>query len=166
MREKWGGLAYVKSFTHIFMLQGFLLLFIAYPLILVNVLPKAGFNILDAVGIAIWATGFFFEVAGDYQLSRFIKYEKKSKSDIMTKGLWRYSRHPNYFGEALLWWGIFLIVLSTPYGWAAIFSPIIIDYLLLKVSGVPLLEKRYKDNEKYQRYAQKTNKFVPWFPRG
>lgn len=78
----------------------------------------------------------------------------------MTEGLWRYSRHPNYFGEALLWWGIFLIVLSTPYGWAAVFSPIVIDYLLLKVSGVPLLEKRYRNNQKYQQYAQKTNKFT------
>lgn len=147
------------------MLQGFLLLLIAYPLILVNVYPKVGFNIVDIMGLAIWLVGFFFEVVGDYQLSQFIKHEKKSKGDIMRKGLWRYSRHPNYFGEALLWWGIFLIVLSTRYGWAAVFSPIIIDYLLLKVSGVPLLEKRYKDNQKYQQYAQKTNKFIPWFPR-
>lgn len=165
MRKNWGRLAPLKSFTHIFMLQGFLLLLIAYPLLLINIFPKGGFNILDIIGITIWGVGFFFEVIGDYQLSRFIKYEKKSHGDIMTKGLWRYTRHPNYFGEALLWWGIFLVVLSTPYGWVAIFSPIVIDYLLLRVSGVPLLEKRYQDNEKYQSYAQRTNKLIPWFPK-
>ncbi|MBN2828888.1 MAG: DUF1295 domain-containing protein, partial [Candidatus Cloacimonetes bacterium] len=81
------------------------------------------------------------------------------------KGLWRYTRHPNYFGESLMWWGIFVITLNTPNGWLAVFSPIIITTLLLKVSGVPLLEKKYKENPEYREYIRKTGSFIPRLPR-
>ena len=84
---------------------------------------------------------------------------------MMTKGLWRFSRHPNYFGEAVLWWGVFLLLLSIPHGWMAVGGPLVLTFLLLKVSGVPLLEKRYADNPAYQEYSRKTSVFVPWFPK-
>lgn len=165
MKEGWGNRAWWKSFTNVFMLQGILMLSIAYPLLIVNVFSPQGLIYLDYLGICVWAVGFAFETVGDYQLWRFIKYEKEHSGQIMTKGLWKYTRHPNYFGEALLWWGIFLMVLPVRYGFLAVFSPLIIDYLVLRVSGVPLLEERYKDNEQFQQYAKRTNKVIPWIPR-
>ena len=83
----------------------------------------------------------------------------------MKRGLWKFTRHPNYFGEATMWWGIFIITLSSKSGIAGIISPIIITLLLLYVSGVPMLEKHYKDNKEFQAYAEITSKFVPWFPK-
>lgn len=164
MKQNWGESAWWKSFTNVFLLQAGLLLSIAYPLLLVHAHPQTGLKITDYVGIGIWVIGFFFEVVGDYQLDRFIREEKEYSGQVMTKGLWKYTRHPNYFGEALLWWGVFLMAVSVPYGWLGFFSPLVIDYLLLKVSGVPLVEERYAGNEEFQAYAERTNKIIPWFP--
>ena len=165
MRENWEGRAYLISYVRIFLLQGLLMLLISYPLLLINFFPKEGTELLDYLGIFIWLVGFGFEVIGDYQLSKFIKNRKNEDNRIMTDGLWRYTRHPNYFGEALLWWGIYLLAVSVPYGWVGIISPLAIGYLLLFVSGVPPLEKRYEGDEDYQEYAKETNKFFPWFPQ-
>lgn len=165
MRKRWGKFAPLKSFTHVFMFQGLMLLAVAYPIILVNIYPMKGITILDGIGVVIWMTGFAFETIADYQLQKFIKFEKTKENPIMNRGLWKYSRHPNYFGEALGWWGIFFIVLSIPNGWLAIFSPLLMTFLLFKVSGVPLLEKKYKQNPIYQHYAKKTSVFIPWFPK-
>ncbi|MFB6291098.1 MAG: DUF1295 domain-containing protein [Candidatus Bipolaricaulia bacterium] len=165
MRENWGNRAYLISYIRIFLLQGFLMLVISYPLLLINFLPKEGLGALDYLGISVWLLGFGFEVIGDYQLSDFIQHRKSEDNRIMTEGLWKYTRHPNYFGEALLWWGVYFLAASGPYGWTGVLSPIAIGYLLLFVSGVPPLEKRYEDDEDYQEYAKRTNKFFPWFPR-
>lgn len=83
----------------------------------------------------------------------------------MKAGLWKYTRHPNYFGEAVMWWGIFVIALSTKNGWLAALSPLLITVLLRCVSGVPLLEKKYRGNDEFAEYARRTNAFVPWFPK-
>ncbi|MFW6006232.1 MAG: DUF1295 domain-containing protein, partial [Candidatus Bipolaricaulota bacterium] len=163
MRENWEGRAYLISYVRIFLLQGLLMLVVSYPLIMINFLPKEGLELLDFLGILVWLLGFGFEVIGDYQLADFIENRKSDDNRIMTEGLWNYTRHPNYFGEALLWWGIYLLAVSVPYGWAGVLSPIAIGYLLLFVSGVPPLEKRYADDEDYQEYAKRTNKFFPWF---
>jgi len=165
MRKRWGKRASLKSFTHVFMFQGLLLLAIAYPIIMVNIYSKSGFRIFYLIGISIWIVGFIFEVVADSQLHNFISKEKTPDNPIMTSGLWKYSRHPNYFGETLVWWGIFFIILSIPNGWLAVFSPVIITFFLLKVSGVPLLEKKYQNNPVYQDYARRTNVFLPWFPK-
>ncbi|HDP99981.1 MAG TPA: DUF1295 domain-containing protein, partial [bacterium] len=165
MRERWGSKAGIKSYTHVFLLQGFLLLLIAYPVIIVNQHHQYEITPFDLLGITLWIVGFLFEVIGDWQLKRFIKYKKCESNQILKTGIWRYTRHANYFGESLVWWGIFFIVLSVPNGWWAIFSPVLITFLLLKVSGVPLLEKKYQDNKEFQYYAKKTNKFIPWFPK-
>ncbi len=163
MRRRWGNRASLKSFTHVFMFQGSILLMIAYPIIMVNANPTPGVTLFDLLGILLWTFGFLFETIADAQLQRFIRTAKTPANPIMTRGLWKYSRHPNYFGEAVVWWGIFFIVLSISKGWLAIFSPMIITFLLLKVSGIPLLEKKYRDNPAYQEYASRTSIFIPWF---
>ena len=120
---------------------------------------------LDFLGILIWITGFSIETAADRQLSRFIA-DPANKGKIMNKKLWRYSRHPNYFGETLVWWGIFLIVLATPWGIWTIISPIVITYTLLRLTGVTLMEQtEFSENPEYQAYIRKTSAFIPWPPK-
>jgi steroid 5-alpha reductase family enzyme len=164
MRRRWGNKASLKSFTHVFMFQGLVLLLIGYPIIMVNAYARPNFAIPDLIGIVIWVVGFAFEFVADIQLQNFIRKEKTLANSVMTEGLWKYSRHPNYFDESLVWWGIFFIVLSIPNGWLAIFSPVMITFFLLKVSGIPLLEKKYQSNPAYQEYARRTSMFIPWFP--
>lgn len=163
-RKEWEGRVIRKSFINIFMVQGFIMLIIAYPIILVNCFAQDKLSYLDFAGAMVWLTGFLIETAGDAQLYMF-KQDPANKGKIMTTGLWRYTRHPNYFGEVVIWWGIFLIAWSSPYGLTAIISPLVMTFLLLKVSGVPMLEKKYKDNQEFMEYARKTSIFIPWFPR-
>ena len=163
-RRDWGKWFIPRSFVQIFMLQGMLLLIIAYPVILVNHSARTGLTWLDAAGAFIWIIGFLFEAVGDYQLARY-KADPENKGQIMQSGLWKYTRHPNYFGESVMWWGVFLVALNADYGWTAIISPMVITILLLKVSGVSLLEKHYSDNPEYRDYARRTHAFIPWFPR-
>jgi steroid 5-alpha reductase family enzyme len=163
-RKDWGKRFYIRSFFQIYILQGFFLLIIAYPVILINLSEEAGIGLFDIVGLGIWLLGFFFEAVGDYQLSKF-KKKAENKGKIITHGLWKYTRHPNYFGETVIWWGIFLIALSVEKGWAAIVSPLLITFLLLKVSGITMLEKKYAGNKEFERYAKRTSPFFPWLPK-
>ena len=115
------------------------------------------------LGVAVWVLGYFFEVVGDYQLDRFLK--NKNPGDIMQTGLWRYTRHPNYFGEVTMWWGIFLAVTTLPLAFVALISPLTITHLILKVSGIPMLEKAFDDNPKFQAYKRRTSAFFPLPPK-
>jgi len=163
-RREWGRWLVPRAFLQVFMLQGLLMLVIGYPIILVNANPQPGLNILDYLGLAVWIIGFYFESVSDKQMAEF-KKDPANKGHIIKTGLWKYSRHPNYFGEATMWWGIFLLSLSVSLGWSAIISPLTITLMLLYVSGVPMLEKKYKDNPEFQEYAKVTSKFFPWFPK-
>jgi steroid 5-alpha reductase family enzyme len=163
-RKQWGKNVRIIAFFRVFMMQGAIMLLLAYPIILVNVADSSGFDLFAALGLIVWLIGFLFQSIGDYQLEHF-KKRKKDKEEILKSGLWRYSRHPNYFGEAAMWWGIYLIVLGVPNGWTAFFSAAFINLLLLKVSGVPFLDKRYAENKEYQLYKQETNLFIPWPPK-
>lgn len=163
-RQDWGRWLVPRAFLQVFMLQGLLMLVIGYPIILINAYPQPGLGLLDYLGLIVWLIGFYFESVGDRQLADF-KKDPANKGHVIKSGLWRYTRHPNYFGEATMWWGIFLIALSVPSGWTAVISPLTITLLLLYVSGVPLLERKYKDNKEFQEYARVTNKFFPWFPK-
>jgi len=163
-RKDWGRWFIPRSFFQVFMLQGIFMLIISSSIVLVNRSPESGLTLLDALGGILWLIGFLFEAVGDYELKRF-KQKPESKGKIMTTGLWKYTRHPNYFGEAALWWGIWLIALSVDSGWAAIISPLTISFLLLKVSGVKMLEKKYAGNEEFAAYARRTSPFFPWFPK-
>jgi steroid 5-alpha reductase family enzyme len=163
-RKEWGRWFIPRSFLQVFMLQGIFMLLISLPVVVVNRSKERGLTILDALGAALWLVGFLFEAIGDQQLKTF-KQKPESRGRIMTTGLWKYTRHPNYFGEAALWWGVFLVALAVPSGWAAIISPLTISFLLLKVSGIPMLEKRYQGNVEFAAYARRTSPFFPWFPK-
>jgi len=163
-RREWGKWLFIRGFFQIFMLQGLFLLIISSPVIFINHSQQQGLQLLDYLGIIIWITGFLFESVGDYQLAQFIK-KPENKGKIMKYGLWKYTRHPNYFGEATMWWGIYVIALSLPNGFWFIISPLTITLLLLFVSGVPMLEKKFADNPKFQEYTRETSKFFPWFPK-
>jgi steroid 5-alpha reductase family enzyme len=163
-RRDWGKRFVLRSYFQIFLLQGVLLLVISYPVILVNKSGTAAMTAWDVAGTGIWLLGFFFETVGDWQLWRF-KKDPQNRGKIMTTGLWRLTRHPNYFGEATLWWGIFLIALSAWNGWMAVISPVLITFLLLRVSGVTMLEKKYAGNQAFSEYARKTSPFFPWIPK-
>ena len=113
----------------------------------------------------MWVFGFLFESVGDWQLARF-KADPANKGRVMDQGLWAYTRHPNYFGEFLIWWGFFLITLSTPNSWWTVISPLIISAVLLKMTGIPLTENTIvKTRPGYKEYIKRTSAFVPWFPR-
>jgi len=119
---------------------------------------------LDGLGVIVWLTGFLFESLGDWQLAQF-KTDPANKGRVMDRGLWAYTRHPNYFGEFLVWWGIFLITLSTPNSWWTILSPIAISAVLLKMTGIPLTEQELvKNRPGYSEYVKRTSAFVPWLP--
>lgn len=166
MRESWGTAALWKTYVRVFLTQGLLLLLIAAPVVFANQLHVAEviFTPWQLLGIIIWIVGFIFESVGDYQLKRFIN-NPDNRGKLMTKGLWRYTRHPNYFGEVVQWWGIFLLSVATLPAVIGIIGPITITILILKVSGIPMLERKMQQNPNFSAYAQRTNKFWPWPPR-
>lgn len=154
-----------RSFFKVFLLQGLLLWIIATPLIFTHSSSKNDpLFWLDYAAILLWAIGFFFESVGDWQLARF-KRNPANKGKVLQTGVWRYTRHPNYFGDAAQWWAYYLIALAAG-GWWTVFSPIIMTTLLMRVSGVTLLEKTLKDAKpEYKEYIERTSEFIPWFPR-
>ena len=115
------------------------------------------------IGLTIWLGGFFIESIADKQLSQFVR-DTNNKGHVLQSGLWKYSRHPNYFGEVTQWWGLFAVVALMPYGLLALVSPITITCLILFVSGVPLLEQKYAGRPEFESYKKRTSVFIPWFP--
>ncbi|HCR53772.1 MAG TPA: steroid 5-alpha reductase [Cytophagales bacterium] len=164
-REAWGKSFYWRSYLQVYLLQAFFLLIIISPLLLVAASPPLGWSIFTWVGFLMWSTGFFFQAVGDYQLSVFVK-NKKNKGDIMQSGLWKFTRHPNYFGEIVMWWGIFVIVLPLPGSYWIIVSPLTITFLIAFVSGVPMLEKKYDGNPNYEAYRKSTPALFPKLWKG
>lgn len=158
-RESWKH-PILRSYLQVFLLQGIFLYCIVFPVLFIHHSGATSLHLLDAIGLAAWLVGFFFESVGDHQLKTFLK-DPKNKGKIMDQGLWAYSRHPNYFGEALQWWGIFLFSASLPYGFFMMISPILITFLLVFVSGVPLLEKKYAGRPDFEAYKKKTSMFFP-----
>ncbi len=148
-----------KSFFIVFALQALLAWVISLPL-LAAINSSADLGLLDLAGIMLWLVGFIFEAGGDYQMSAF-KADPANKGKVMDKGLWRYTRHPNYFGDFCIWWGFYLIALGAG-GWWSIAAPLLMSFLLLKVSGVAMLEKDIGQRRpKYRDYIAQTNAFFP-----
>lgn len=163
-REEWGKNWVLRSYLQVFLLQGFFMWLVSLPLIVINAGSEASPGWWDFAGIGVWLTGFLFETIGDAQLDAFLK-QQSNRGKILDTGLWRYSRHPNYFGEVMQWWGIFIIANAVPSGWVSIIGPLMITFLILKVSGVPLLEKAMSQNPEFKAYQEKTSKFIPWFQK-
>ena len=159
-RNEWGKWFYPRSYFQVYLLQGFLLFLIVSPVLLINVSSGSALGILDLLGVAIWLIGFYFESVGDAQLARFIK-NPDNKGKLMQTGLWAYTRHPNYFGEVTQWWGIGLVALSAGAGWWSIVGPITITFLILKVSGIPMLEKKMAENPEFAEYKRRVSVFIP-----
>lgn len=161
-REEWKNTFIWRSFLQIYLLQGLVVFIVASPVVLALIYPATTINAsLFYLGVSLWVIGFYFEAMGDFQLDRFIK-DPANKGKIMTSGLWKYSRHPNYFGESTMWFGIAIISLSlSSVPFVAIISPFLITFLLLKVSGVPMLEKHFAGNPDWEEYKKKTSVFIP-----
>jgi len=151
---------YLRSYLQVFVLQGISLFIISLPILIANKNPIYNLNILVLIGLLIWLVGFYFEVTSDKQLSKFIK-NPENKGKLMTQGLWKYSRHPNYFGEVTQWWGIWFISIPSLYGIFGIIGPITISFLIVFVSGIPLLEKKYKGRPEFEEYKKRTSVFFP-----
>ena len=152
-----------KSLYIVFGLQAVLAGFISLPL-LVAASAASALGWLDFAGVTLWLIGMYFEVIGDWQLARF-KADPLNSGKVLDTGLWRYTRHPNYFGEFTIWWGYFAVALSAG-GWWTVLSPLLMTFLLLKVSGVALLEKSIGERRpEYARYVRETNAFFPGPPQ-
>ena len=157
-RKQWGEKAMSKAFIRVFLLQGTVMWLIALPLMgnqNVEVHP-----IIKLAGLLLASLGFIWESVSDWQLFRF-KQKAQNKGKVMKNGLWSFSRHPNYFGEICFWWGIFLITSAYNNILLSVISPVLITFLLIKVSGVAMLERRYSTNEEYANYIQSTNALIP-----
>lgn len=161
-RQAWGRWVYVRSFFQIYCLQGSLMLVLGASAIVAALAGGAAaeLSVFAYVGVVVWLIGYYFEVIGDMQLDDFIK-NRPAGREILDTGLWRYTRHPNYFGEVTMWWGIWLVVAALPLGYLALISPLTITFLILYVSGIPMLERKYADNPAYQAYQERTSAFFP-----
>ena len=167
IKKDWKKNIILKTYIKIFLPQALLMYLVGIQIIVINLFSDRSNTISSLVfyfGVLVWVIGFLFESISDRQLRNFLKSEIKEKK-IMDKGLWKYSRHPNYFGEVILWWGIFIISTVTNFWILSIISPLTITFLILKVSGVPLLEKMYEGNTEYEEYKKRTSIFIPLSPR-
>ncbi len=166
MRRKHGDRFFVVSLGTVFGLQALLMWVISLPLQsgIANSDPGLGVSLLDGAGTALWTVGLFFEAAGDWQLARF-KADPANHGKVMDRGLWRYTRHPNYFGDLCVWWGFYLIAAAGGAWWTAV-GPILMSALLIRYSGAGLLEKTIgKRRPGYDEYVRRTNGFFPGPPR-
>ena len=168
MREKAGDKFPLRSLVRVFLLQGVVMWIVSLPVQLGQIAAAPAPTAWDYLGGLFWFAGVFFESVGDFQLARF-KANPENQGAVLNSGLWKYTRHPNYFGDFLMWWGIYLIALgsSPALTWWTIIGPLIMSFFLMQVSGVTLLEKSLKESKgaAYDDYIGRTNAFFPWFPK-
>lgn len=165
MREHYGPRFPAISLVTVFGLQGVLMFVVSLPVQVAQVDGPSGLTWLDSVGFGVWLVGLLFESVGDWQLARF-KSDPANAGNVMDRGLWAWTRHPNYFGDCLVWWGIFLVAATEPAHLWAIVGPLLMTFLLLRVSGVALLERSLvRRRPGYDDYIARTSAFIPWPPR-
>jgi steroid 5-alpha reductase family enzyme len=163
MRERHGKRFPIVSLFTVFGLQGLLMWIISLP-IQVGVSQAEGWHLAVPIGLILWMTGLFFEAVGDYQLARF-KADPANRGHVMNRGLWRYTRHPNYFGDFLVWWGLYSVAAEPSSWWWTIVGPMLISFLLVRVSGVRLLENSLRSRVVgYEEYVRQTSSFFPMLP--
>jgi steroid 5-alpha reductase family enzyme len=162
-REENGPRWWWVSFFKVFLLQGVIMWIVAAPILSIRItdgIPPL--SILEVIGALVWACGFFFEAVGDWQLVRF-KADPANKGKLMTTGVWKFTRHPNYFGDAAQWWGFFIIAFANG-AWWTVYSPLLMTFLLVRISGVAMLERTMKEKPGYAEYMRRTSAFIPWLP--
>lgn len=165
LREKWkGNLA--GNFFWFFQAQALLILLLSVPVLLACVNPDAQLGAIEITGVLVWLAGIVGESISDRQMQRF-KNDPGSKGKVCQAGLWRWSRHPNYFFESVVWFGFWLFACGSPWGWVTIYAPLLILYFLLRVTGIPLTEECAvkSKGDAYREYQRTTSAFVPWFPK-
>lgn len=156
---------HLLSLKQVFMLQGHIMWLVSMPIVVGLSLPAPEIGVLTIAGCLVWLIGVLFEAVGDEQLRRF-KADPANKGQIMDRGLWAYTRHPNYFGNAALWTGIFLVAAENPWCLLTVFSPLVMTYFLVNITGMKLLEKKLqKEKPAYAAYMKKTPGFFPGFPK-
>jgi len=163
LREKWPG---PGRFFLFFELQAIIAVVFSLPFLLTALNPRPHFGVSEIVGLALAVGATIGEAMADWQAQRF-KQNPANASSVVNVGLWRYSRHPNYFFESLVWWGFCLAAFESPYGWITVVCPLFMLYLLLQVTGIPLTEKHSVESrgDAYREYQRTTSRFVPWFPK-
>ncbi len=160
-RSQWGEHVALRSFLQVFLLQAVFLLVVSLPVQLtMHFFGTQTFTLIDSAGLVLWTFGFAFESIGDAQLNAF-KKNPENKGHILQSGLWKYTRHPNYFGESLMWWAIALIASQVPFGYVGFLGALTITLMIRFVSGVPLLEKKYEGREDWEAYKKETPVFIP-----
>lgn len=153
-----------KNLVTVHWLQGLIMWVVGLTLLMAIRYPPARWGVLSALGLALWVIGFGFESLGDWQLARF-KAVAANRGRVLDRGVWRYTRHPNYFGDACVWWGLFSFAAAGGAWWTVI-GPLVMTGLLLKVSGVVLLEKKLVETKpQYRDYVERTSRFIPWPPK-
>lgn len=165
LRQRWASNTH-RAFLLFFLAQAVLAWLLMLPVRMIANRPETAFDLLESLGLVVWAFALMGEGIADAQLARFKRTNTDPKA-ICQIGLWHYSRHPNYFFQSLLWWGLFLMALPAPWGWTSIVAPLAMLHFLLNVTGIPLTEKLSIDKrgEIYRAYQRTTSAFVPWFPK-
>jgi steroid 5-alpha reductase family enzyme len=165
MRNRFGNSWRWISLPQVFLLQAILIWFVPAPLVAAVLYGQRPITWLDYLGIGAAAVGLIFEALADFQLSAF-RADPANRNKVMDRGLWAWSRHPNYFGDAMMWWGFFAIGFSASHMWWLILSPMLVTFLLLQVSGVTLLEDGIEDRRPgYAEYRRRVSAFLPWRPQ-
>jgi len=164
IKDAWGAYGAVGIFLQIFLLQALLIMIVTSPVMVIALTSGQHVGWLDLLGMFIWLIGFLCEMIADKQLKDFMR-ESRQRSEILDTGLWRYSRHPNFLGEIMQWWGVWLIAMHSPYGWLSIIGPLTITYFITCVSGIPLIERQLAQNPRYVDYQRTTSILIPWFPK-
>lgn len=161
--EKWKGNIWLQAWPRIYLVQGVLSWLVSLPIIMAASKMLSGWEWLIFAGTFIWVTGFAVETVADRQLRKYLAHANRPK--VMDRGLWAYSRHPNYFGELVQWWGIGIIALSTQFGIVGLIGPALISYLIIFVSGIPPIENRKKTDPDYAAYMKRTSALILWPPK-
>jgi steroid 5-alpha reductase family enzyme len=162
MRQSWrGSHESLQVYGRIYLTQALLATVVSLPVIIIMSAPPVGVSVLSLVCLAVWLGGFIVEVVADRQLRLFIR-QSTASGRLMMDGLWRYSRHPNYFGELVQWWALGLMALTVPLGWLGLLGPLLLSFLIVYVSGIPPLEKAFAKRPGWVAYVARTSALIPW----